>query len=258
MKTVNWTQLTRRTNPNKLTWLVRALERVGIPCRLNGETFHAPVLEVDKSQFDRAWEVLGPVDELADDDPMFDHVSGKRAWWIDPPRPGRVGELAAAIGLLANKVRRSIAQGAQCVPEGVDPFACPRWAGLVESCPANLRSVCRPMIRLELLLLEVGKQLRVEDERAIARCEELIQELRGQAGSREQSDYMIAFCHVLSLRMSEGRLGRLVKLSKRETREVVRDVMRETVEVDGTMLPKRFEVLADDVIALDAEDWELN
>lgn len=43
----------------------------GIDSRRNGESFHAPILEVPEASLDLAWEILDPVDDVADDDPMF-------------------------------------------------------------------------------------------------------------------------------------------------------------------------------------------
>jgi hypothetical protein len=67
----DWATFTRRTNDPKLTWLEQALDSAGIPHRRQGESWHAPILQVPKADLDRAWTILDPVDEVADDDPMF-------------------------------------------------------------------------------------------------------------------------------------------------------------------------------------------
>jgi hypothetical protein len=75
----NWVMLTKRTEDPKLTWLQRQLARLGIRSRRNGASFHAPILEVHKSDEERAWAFLGSqidqsgrtVDDIDDDDPMF-------------------------------------------------------------------------------------------------------------------------------------------------------------------------------------------
>lgn len=66
-----WVELTRRTNDPKLTWLEGELTFNRIPHRRNGESAHAPILEVHRGDLDRAWEILTPVDDLPDDHPDF-------------------------------------------------------------------------------------------------------------------------------------------------------------------------------------------
>ena len=68
---MNWVMFTKRTDDPKLSWLERALERVGIPSRRNGSSFHAPILEVPEEKLDAAWEILTPVDDVPDDDERF-------------------------------------------------------------------------------------------------------------------------------------------------------------------------------------------
>ncbi len=239
-----------------------ALARARIPCRLNGDSFHAPVLEVPGDDFERAWAVVVPVDDLADDDSMFENPEWARAWWLKPPRRRDVGALAVGIGLLANKVRRAIADNVGCVPEGVSKIDCPYSTGAIERCPAGLWSVCRPMSRLEVHLLAMGPVLLADDDASLTRCHELFEALavRAGEGGLSRSDHMIAFCHVLSMRMTEGRLGRIVKLAKHSSAKVVADVMRETLEVKGTVIPKRMEITAEDVAAQEQEQeqWERN
>jgi hypothetical protein len=67
-----WEMLTKRTNDPKLLWLEDQLDVAGVAHRRNGESFHAPILEVDKAKLDKAWEILTPVDDVPDDDPRFE------------------------------------------------------------------------------------------------------------------------------------------------------------------------------------------
>lgn len=64
-------QFTKRTNDPKLSWLENRLSEAGIEHRRNGKSFHAPILEVDASKIDEAWDILTPVDDIPDDDKSF-------------------------------------------------------------------------------------------------------------------------------------------------------------------------------------------
>ena len=66
-----WVRFARRTSSPKLSWLERRLDEAGIAHRRNGHTWHAPILEVDVSDIDRAWDILGPVDSVPDSDERF-------------------------------------------------------------------------------------------------------------------------------------------------------------------------------------------
>jgi hypothetical protein len=66
-----WTTLTRRTDDPKLSWLEQQLDLSEISHRRNGETFHAPIMEVQQMHFDAAWKILEPVDDIPDDDPRW-------------------------------------------------------------------------------------------------------------------------------------------------------------------------------------------
>ena len=67
----DWRLFTKRTNEPKLSWLERQLDEAGVPHRRNGESFHAPILEVQYEDLDRAWEILAPVDDEPDDGERF-------------------------------------------------------------------------------------------------------------------------------------------------------------------------------------------
>lgn len=64
--TIYWTTLCRRTNDPKLRWIQRRLDERDIPNRRNGESFHAPILEVDERRLGDAWEILEPIDDEPD------------------------------------------------------------------------------------------------------------------------------------------------------------------------------------------------
>jgi len=83
-KDAKWVMVCKRTNDPKLAWIERRCKEMGIPTRRNGESFHAPILEVPEefeSQFDD-WlqspfdggEKNGrteTIDDIEDDDPTF-------------------------------------------------------------------------------------------------------------------------------------------------------------------------------------------
>ena len=62
---------TRRTNFPKLAWLINELNKAGIANEITGESAHAPILSVDESRIDEAWDILDPVDDVEDDDPRY-------------------------------------------------------------------------------------------------------------------------------------------------------------------------------------------
>ncbi|TFH48540.1 MAG: hypothetical protein E4H01_06130 [Lysobacterales bacterium] len=64
-------QFTRRTNDPKLRWLEEQLADAGIAHRRQGASFHAPILQVDADRIDDAWAILGPDDDIPDDDPRY-------------------------------------------------------------------------------------------------------------------------------------------------------------------------------------------
>lgn len=70
-----WVRFTKRTDDPKLAWLEARLDKAEIAHRRNGFSFHAPIMEVEASRFDDAWEILGPVDDVPDDEPLFTQLS---------------------------------------------------------------------------------------------------------------------------------------------------------------------------------------
>lgn len=77
-----WERFTRRTEDPKLAYLEDLLDERGIPHRRNGESWHAPILEVPASRLDEAWKLLNikigrrRFDDIPDDDKLF-----QRAMW---------------------------------------------------------------------------------------------------------------------------------------------------------------------------------
>jgi len=251
---VRWARFTKRTDPPKLAWLINALGRLGIACRLNGDSFHAPILEVDEAWFDRAWRILTPVDDLPDGDVVFE-TPFREAWWPDLESP-TVGALAAGAALLANKIRRSIASGAGCAAEDVVRYGCPLLTGLVEACPANLLSVCRPLNRLEVFGLALGQVLRADDEESIARCDDLVQEFEPARGKVDAFIFAITFCHVVSSWVVDDLGARLRGI--RTARDLVEAAMRDMVIVGDRVSPKRAVVEIQDLIGLAGGSCRLN
>jgi hypothetical protein len=81
---VVWEPVYRRTNDPKLAYLEYRLDLLMIRHRRNGESAHAPILEVPDENLQEAWDLLNePIDEdeqgrvirlddLEDDDALFD------------------------------------------------------------------------------------------------------------------------------------------------------------------------------------------
>lgn len=69
---MKWVMFTKRTDDPKLRWLQFELARHGIPNRRNGESWHAPILEVPADKEEAAWECLPPhLDNMRDDAKRF-------------------------------------------------------------------------------------------------------------------------------------------------------------------------------------------
>lgn len=74
---IKFVLFTKRTEDPKLSYLEWRLTQAGIPHRRNGESFHAPIMEVDEARFDDAEDILlekrGKVclDEIEDDAAEF-------------------------------------------------------------------------------------------------------------------------------------------------------------------------------------------
>jgi hypothetical protein len=67
----DWVRFTKRTDDPKLRWLEITLSRAGIQNRRNGFSFHAPILEILARDWEAAWAILTPIDDVPDDDPRW-------------------------------------------------------------------------------------------------------------------------------------------------------------------------------------------
>ena len=76
MKT-KWTMFTKRTNDPKLSYIEHRLDEMKIRHRRNGESWHAPILEVPEADLDAADKLLDErhgrycLDDVRDDNPKF-------------------------------------------------------------------------------------------------------------------------------------------------------------------------------------------
>jgi hypothetical protein len=76
---MTWTMLCKRTNDPKLAWIQQQLQARGIPSRRQGDSWHAPILQVPDEHVDAAWAFLGErwkrtryiVDDIRDEHPDF-------------------------------------------------------------------------------------------------------------------------------------------------------------------------------------------
>lgn len=69
-----WIVLCKRTEHPKLGWLARKLGAAGIANKIEGQSFHAPLLWIKAEDEDRALKILDPIDNIPDDDPRFKGV----------------------------------------------------------------------------------------------------------------------------------------------------------------------------------------
>lgn len=66
---IEWTTFTRRTEDPKLSFIESLLTAENIQHRRHGRSFHAPILQVHRTDIERAWEILTPeLDNIPDDD----------------------------------------------------------------------------------------------------------------------------------------------------------------------------------------------
>lgn len=64
---LDWRTFCARTNDPKLELIELALAKLGVQSRRNGETLHAPILEIraDNALWEEAWQILvRPIDDL--------------------------------------------------------------------------------------------------------------------------------------------------------------------------------------------------
>jgi hypothetical protein len=81
MNDPTWVRLCKRTEDPKLAYIEWLLEGEGIETRRNGHSFHAPILEVLDSQYEKAWSLLTPIDDIPDDDPQFVGAESLRGYY---------------------------------------------------------------------------------------------------------------------------------------------------------------------------------
>jgi hypothetical protein len=81
---IEWAELCRRTNYPKLGYIIYRLKLMGVACRFQGESWHAPILAVDKSKFKEAWMLLSEkfgrrcLDDISDDHWRWEKYDGER------------------------------------------------------------------------------------------------------------------------------------------------------------------------------------
>jgi hypothetical protein len=66
-----WVMLCKRTEDPKLGWLENRFAADGIRTQRFGSSWHAPILWVHRDDHDRAWSILGPIDNMPDNHKMF-------------------------------------------------------------------------------------------------------------------------------------------------------------------------------------------
>ena len=88
-----WVSFTRRTEDPKLAYIESRLFDMNIPCRRNGHSFHAPILEVPENALQLAYGLLAEkfpekfpgrrktIDEMDDDDPAFQGYVHEPSEW---------------------------------------------------------------------------------------------------------------------------------------------------------------------------------
>jgi len=82
-----WVQLCKRTNDPKLAAIEALLAWEGIKSRRNGESWHAPILEVREKDSGLAWALLSwkdrrwgnkVLDDVRDDSPCWERIIHNR------------------------------------------------------------------------------------------------------------------------------------------------------------------------------------
>jgi len=233
-----WEVLTRRTDVPKLTWLMRSLSRLAVPHRLNGSSFHAPILETRDAE--RANRVLTPVDNLPDDDAAF--TSESSAWWMQHLHDEEIGTTIGAIGVTAHAIREVIAQEVSCRLEGAPVDDCPFACGAVPECPAQLWTACHPMVRLETFCLSLAEVLPVRDD--IARhVQEMVDALTKEHGQ----EALLPSMHVLATWFTNDMLE-LAAGRRCDYEAIAGLVSAELVPTQDGLAPLRSEVNFDEAV----------
>lgn len=89
---LKWVILTKRTEDPKLAWLINQLDMKNIPNKIEGSSWHAPLLWVDSEFMSDALTILALVDEISDDDPLFNKYVDEPPEPFDPKAWGWVGQ----------------------------------------------------------------------------------------------------------------------------------------------------------------------
>lgn len=251
---MKWVELAK-INGNRLAWLLRALERAKVAARLNGESFDEPVIEVDECDYWDARAIYDPIAPLADDDSMFERPKDAHAWWHSLPRKEaqHASALVAGMGLLANKVRRRLADSVSCVPEGASPYDCPYATGVIPECPEGLWTVCRPMARTEVFGIALAMAMGVNNVRVIETAREIYEAMRPHHEGLDSGQFYYAFFTAFANWLTDGRVSTVASMSPKA---LVEAVMQDVVIVGTGTLPRHFEISFEE--ALGAERPQLN
>lgn len=67
----NYVLFTKRTNDPKLSYVLKKCREKGLRVKKSGKSFHAPCSWVHVEDEEKAWEILSPIDDIDDNDPMF-------------------------------------------------------------------------------------------------------------------------------------------------------------------------------------------
>lgn len=71
VKVREWLQFTKRTEDPKLSWVLAKCEAAGLRTFIEGASWHAPVSYVHRDDYEAAWGILGPIDNIRDNAPRF-------------------------------------------------------------------------------------------------------------------------------------------------------------------------------------------
>lgn len=66
-----WLRFTKRTDDPKLSWLEWTCRNRNLRVVRHGASWHAPITYVHRDDYDKAWKILSPVDDVRDDHPRF-------------------------------------------------------------------------------------------------------------------------------------------------------------------------------------------
>lgn len=213
----------------KFRWVMESMRELGVVYRLNGESFDAPVLEVYETSRATADRLSSPVSALEGHDALFSSGSCY-PWWclLDPDQEPQAGITAGAVGVVAYKVRSTIARDVRCIPTAAeDQTSCPLSSGAISSCPQSLWPLCGHMVRLERHLIPMAGVLGGRDEDAIQLAGEILEavRIRKDDGFADAFDRSAGLCVLAAERIENGRLE---GLCGERADEIVRQILEET------------------------------